>query len=78
MAALIELRNVSKVYSRGLVDPKATVALANVSLTLQDDKPTIVPPQPPTIKLQGESATGKVMPQKKSFPSTRFASTLTS
>ena len=36
------------------------------------------PPQPPTIKLQNESPTGTVRPQKKSDPPIRIASNATS
>jgi oligopeptide/dipeptide ABC transporter ATP-binding protein len=52
MANLLELKNVSKVYSRGLIDPKATVALRDFSLTLRDDEPTI-------LTVAGESGSGK-------------------
>jgi oligopeptide/dipeptide ABC transporter ATP-binding protein len=52
VAALLEVRNVSKIYGRGLVGPKATVALANFSLRLEEDKPTI-------LTIAGESGSGK-------------------
>ncbi len=52
MAALLEVRNVSKVYSRGGVDANATVALANFSLRLEEDRPTI-------LTVAGESGSGK-------------------
>jgi oligopeptide/dipeptide ABC transporter ATP-binding protein len=52
LAALLEVNDVSKVYARGLVGPKATVALANFSLRLEEDKPTI-------LTVAGESGSGK-------------------
>jgi oligopeptide/dipeptide ABC transporter ATP-binding protein len=52
MANLLELRNVSKVYQRGLISPHANVALRDISLTLKDDEPTIV-------TVAGESGSGK-------------------
>jgi oligopeptide/dipeptide ABC transporter ATP-binding protein len=52
MANLLELRNVSKVYQRGLVSANATVALQNMSLTLKEDEPTI-------MTVAGESGSGK-------------------
>jgi peptide/nickel transport system ATP-binding protein len=52
VAALLEVRNVSKIYARGRVGPKATVALANFSLTLEEDKPAI-------LTVAGESGSGK-------------------
>ena len=42
----------ARVYSRGLVGPKTTVALANFSLVLDEDKPTI-------LTVAGESGSGK-------------------
>ena len=42
------------------------------------DIPTTPPPQPPAISEQCASLTGKVNPQKKSFPSSRWASQRTS
>jgi oligopeptide/dipeptide ABC transporter ATP-binding protein len=52
MANLLELKNVSKVYSRGLINSKATVALRDISLTLKEDEPTI-------MTVAGESGSGK-------------------
>ena len=52
MAPLIELRNVSKVYSKGLIARASTVALDNLSLSLDADKPTI-------MTVAGESGSGK-------------------
>ncbi|HHY49009.1 MAG TPA: ABC transporter ATP-binding protein [Alphaproteobacteria bacterium] len=52
MARLLELRNVSKVYSRGLLNTQATVALRDISLTLNEDEPTI-------LTVAGESGSGK-------------------
>jgi oligopeptide/dipeptide ABC transporter ATP-binding protein len=52
MANLLELKNISKVYSRGLINAKATVALRDISLTLHEDEPTI-------MTVAGESGSGK-------------------
>lgn len=52
MSNLLELKNVSKVYQRGLVNTKATVALNNISLTLKEEEPTI-------LTVAGESGSGK-------------------
>src|SRR6201986_626172 len=52
MANLLELRNVSKVYSRGLINTQANVALQDFSLTLREDEPTI-------LTVAGESGSGK-------------------
>jgi|YNPBryantNP2012_1023418.scaffolds.fasta_scaffold01096_8 oligopeptide/dipeptide ABC transporter ATP-binding protein len=52
MAPLLELRHVTKVYSRGLLSKISTTALANISLTLDDEKPTI-------LTVAGESGSGK-------------------
>ncbi len=52
MAPLLELRNVSKIYSQGLLSREQTVALDNMSLVLDDSKPTIV-------AVAGESGSGK-------------------
>lgn len=52
MANLLELRNVSKVYTRGLTHAHPTVALREMSLTLKDDEPTI-------LTVAGESGSGK-------------------
>jgi len=52
VSALLEVRSVSKIYARGLVGPKATVALANFSLRLEEDRPAI-------LTVAGESGSGK-------------------
>ena len=52
MANLLELRNVSKSYSRGLINAKSSVALQDISLTLREDEPTI-------MTVAGESGSGK-------------------
>src|SRR5450432_4035783 len=52
MANLLELRNVSKVYSRGLLNTKWTPALEEITLTLREDEPTI-------LTIAGESGSGK-------------------
>ncbi len=52
MENLLELRNVSKVYQRGLINAKATVALQDISLVLREDEPTI-------LTVAGESGSGK-------------------
>lgn len=52
MAALLEARNVSKVFGGGLLSRKQLVALANASVAIQDDRPTI-------IAIAGESGSGK-------------------
>ena len=52
MANLLELRNVSKVYQRGLISPHANIALRDISLVLKDDEPTI-------MTVAGESGSGK-------------------
>jgi peptide/nickel transport system ATP-binding protein len=52
MSSLLELRNVSKVYQRGLINLKSTVALQDISLTLKEDEPTI-------LTVAGESGSGK-------------------
>ncbi|WP_020579541.1 ABC transporter ATP-binding protein [Actinopolymorpha alba] len=49
---LIELRNVTKVYGGGVLSREATVALDDVSLTVQGDTPQIV-------SVVGESGSGK-------------------
>jgi len=38
------------------------------------ERPTTLPPQPPTMSVRWSGPTGKVSPQKKSMPSTRWAS----
>lgn len=52
MANLLELRNISKVYQRGLINAQATVALQDISLTLKEEEPTI-------LTVAGESGSGK-------------------
>ncbi len=52
MANLLELKNVTKIYSRGLLSKISTTALANISLTLEEDRPTI-------LTVAGESGSGK-------------------
>ncbi len=52
MAPLLELRNVSKIYSQGLLSREQTIALDNMSLVLDDSKPSIV-------AVAGESGSGK-------------------
>jgi ABC-type oligopeptide transport system ATPase subunit len=52
MANLLELRNVSKVYGRGLIKTTTTTALHDISLTLREDDPTI-------MTVAGESGSGK-------------------
>jgi peptide/nickel transport system ATP-binding protein len=52
MDNLLELRNVSKVYQRGLINAEATVALRDISLRLKEDEPTI-------MTIAGESGSGK-------------------
>ena len=52
MPDLLELKNVSKVYSRGLLSKSSTTALANVSLKLSETEPTI-------LTVAGESGSGK-------------------
>jgi oligopeptide/dipeptide ABC transporter ATP-binding protein len=52
MAPLLELRNITKVYSRGLINRASTTALSNVSLTIDEAEPTI-------MTVAGESGSGK-------------------
>ncbi|MCX5579391.1 ABC transporter ATP-binding protein [Kaistia terrae] len=52
MADLLRLENISKVYSRGLINAQSNVALSNFSLTLREDEPTI-------LTVAGESGSGK-------------------
>jgi oligopeptide/dipeptide ABC transporter ATP-binding protein len=52
MANLLELVNIRKVYSRGLISRTSTVALSDVSLTLKENEPTI-------LTVAGESGSGK-------------------
>ena len=52
MSDLLELKNVTKVYSRGLLSRASTTALSDVSLKLESDQPTI-------MTVAGESGSGK-------------------
>jgi peptide/nickel transport system ATP-binding protein len=52
MAPLLEFRSVTKTYTRGLLSQAATTALDDFSLTLEEDKPTI-------LTVAGESGSGK-------------------
>jgi len=52
MSNLLELKNVSKVYSRGLLSRVSTTALNNISLKLETEQPTI-------MTVAGESGSGK-------------------
>jgi oligopeptide/dipeptide ABC transporter ATP-binding protein len=52
MADLLEFKNVTKTYSRGLLSRTSTTALNNVSLKLAEDQPTI-------MTVAGESGSGK-------------------
>src|SRR6266700_6540605 len=52
MADLLEFKNVTKVYSRGLLSKTSTTALNNVSLKLDQNEPTI-------MTVAGESGSGK-------------------
>src|ERR1044071_3956117 len=52
MADLLELKNVSKIYSRGLLSKVSTTALSNVSLKLDAEHPTV-------MTVAGESGSGK-------------------
>jgi peptide/nickel transport system ATP-binding protein len=52
MAPLLEFKNVTKTYSRGLLSRSSTTALNDVSLTLNEDDPTI-------MTVAGESGSGK-------------------
>lgn len=52
MGDLLELVNIRKVYSRGLISRTSTVALSDVSLTLKENEPTI-------LTVAGESGSGK-------------------
>ena len=60
MEHLLELRNVSKTYSSGLVNTKSTVALRDISLNLQENDPTI-------LTVAGESGSGIVRPDRFDF-----------
>ena len=52
MTPLIELRNVTKVYGRGITHRNATVALQDMSLSIEADTPSI-------IAVVGERGRGK-------------------
>jgi len=52
MTALVEFRNVSKVFSRGLLSRTSTTALGNLSLRIDEAQPTI-------MTVAGESGSGK-------------------
>jgi len=52
MTPLLEFRNVTKIYSKGLLSRAMTVALDDVSLRIEDDQPTI-------MTVAGESGSGK-------------------
>ena len=52
MTALLEIKNVTKTYSRGLLSRVSTTALQDISLTLKAEEPTI-------MTVAGESGSGK-------------------
>jgi len=52
MGNLLQFQNVTKVYSRGVLSKTSTTALNNVSLTLDENEPTI-------MTVAGESGSGK-------------------
>lgn len=52
MTSLLEFKNVTKVYSRGLLTKTSTTALDNISLKLDQETPTI-------LTVAGESGSGK-------------------
>jgi peptide/nickel transport system ATP-binding protein len=52
MAPLLEFRNVTKTYTKGLLSRTATTALDDVSLKIEEDQPTI-------MTVAGESGSGK-------------------
>lgn len=52
MSALLELRNVSKIYKSGFFNPKVTVALDDFSITVDEANPSIT-------AVVGESGSGK-------------------
>lgn len=52
MSDLLELKNITKTYSRGLLSRVSTTALNNVSLRLESEQPTI-------MTVAGESGSGK-------------------
>lgn len=49
---LLEIKNVTKVYQRGLLSSNAKIALRDFSLTIKEDEPTI-------LTVAGESGSGK-------------------
>ncbi len=49
---LLEIKNVTKVYQRGLLSSHAKIALKDFSLTIKEDEPTI-------LTVAGESGSGK-------------------
>jgi len=52
VAKLLEFRNVTKTYTRGMFSEAGTTALADFSMSLEEDKPTI-------MTVAGESGSGK-------------------
>jgi peptide/nickel transport system ATP-binding protein len=52
VANLLEFRNVTKTYTRGYFSEAGTTALADFSMTLKEDEPTI-------MTVAGESGSGK-------------------
>src|SRR5687767_13786629 len=52
MAPLLEIKNVTKTFTRGLLSRSMTTALKDVSLELAEDEPTI-------LTVAGESGSGK-------------------
>ena len=52
MSELLEFRNVTKTYSRGLLTRTSTTALNSISLKISQEEPTIV-------TVAGESGSGK-------------------
>src|SRR5574342_981471 len=52
MSELLEIKNVTKTYSRGLLSRVSTTALKDISLTLKAEEPTI-------MTVAGESGSGK-------------------
>ena len=52
MQKLMELKNITKIYSKGLISQESTVALNDVSLDLYEEDPTI-------LTVAGESGSGK-------------------
>ncbi|HEY66174.1 MAG TPA: ABC transporter ATP-binding protein [Caldilineae bacterium] len=52
MTPILELRNVTKIFGRGLLHKEATVALEDISLSIETENPSI-------IAVAGESGSGK-------------------